>query len=92
MLVEYDGRIYSVKFEHKRGRVLRSCTICTIEPENRNIRRSSLCFSKEIAVCSKGDNFSKKIGRKIALTRALARYPREVRKVFWAEYWKHHKK
>lgn len=41
-----------------------------------------------LAFCSRKDTFSVEVGRKVALKRALAPFPREVRKAVWAEYWR----
>lgn len=38
------------------------------------------------ALCSSEDNFNYAIGRKVAITRAIKRLPREVRAAIWAAY------
>jgi hypothetical protein len=40
------------------------------------------------AYCAPTDNFSYPAGRKIALTKALKGFDREIRKAFWESYWK----
>jgi len=40
------------------------------------------------AVCSVNDQFCRAIDRKVALTRALASYPRAIRTQFWEAYGK----
>ena len=62
--------------EETRGR-----TICDITEKG----TKKVLFSG-ISLCSSRDNFCKETGRKIALTRAISRLPREVRQLIWAEY------
>lgn len=40
-----------------------------------------------IAYCSKNDNFCRFTGRKIAFTRAVANFPRDVRTQMWNAFW-----
>ena len=40
------------------------------------------------AYCSLKDKFSKETGRKVSLTKALALWPREKRKLVWEAYFK----
>lgn len=39
------------------------------------------------AGCSLSDQYVKEIGRRVALTRALAKWPREKRAKVWRAYW-----
>lgn len=39
-----------------------------------------------IALCSVQDNFCKESGRRVALAKAVSRWPRDVRKLIFAEY------
>lgn len=57
-------------------------TDCTISAEGSPIR------SMGFALCGPKDQFCKNTGRKISMTRALKCFKREVRKVFWEEYFK----
>jgi hypothetical protein len=41
-----------------------------------------------ITYCSKNDNFNRKIGRKISLTRAISKLDKSTRKEIWDNYWK----
>lgn len=41
-----------------------------------------------IACCHINDNFDRRIGRRIALTRAVKKLPRAIRSLIWAEYWR----
>lgn len=38
------------------------------------------------AFCSPHDNFDRRIGRKLAFTRAIADFPREQRRELWREF------
>lgn len=40
------------------------------------------------AECHPLDNFDRRIGRRLALTRAIEELPRETRKEIWQEYWR----
>ena len=82
-----------VKFIHDRGYpfqvkggdgLARAITICSVMI-GEEIHRAH-------ALCSYDDNFSRPVGRKLALTRAIKGLPRETRKEVWAEYWKRYKK
>ena len=39
------------------------------------------------AVCAKEDRFQRRVGRKVALTRAMKALPREVRREVWEDLW-----
>lgn len=43
-------------------------------------------FMVGAALIGDGDKFCKRIGRKIALTRALKPLPRHIRRIFWKRY------
>lgn len=42
----------------------------------------------ETAFCHPKDQYSKKIGRKVAFWRAIKELPRDIRREFWAEYFR----
>lgn len=42
--------------------------------------------SMGVAVCSRGDNFDRKVGRKISLTRALKKFDKSFRTMTWEQY------
>jgi hypothetical protein len=39
------------------------------------------------ARCSKKDNFNRRVGNRLALTRAISGLPVETRKLIWKAYW-----
>jgi len=51
-------------------------------------------ISTGVALLHPRDNFCRAIGRKVALTKALANSPfnKEQRGKVWSAYWEHHKK
>ena len=84
--VEYDGLKWRVGFEYvprrdackdQGGPVV---TICRIWPEG---PRKTLAGE---AHCGPGDRPSYEIGRKLALTRALAGAPKDFRRAIWQAY------
>ena len=81
--VVVDGRSFRVHFRYSEVEVelFRGCrkTTCVIEEADKTVFRGT-------AICSRKDQFRKSIGRKHALTRALAGFNREDRSVFWSVY------
>jgi len=66
MIVKIGDKIYKIQFEHTGNKVRRTrCDIVYLDGEKRFMRGYGECF------CSESDNFSKEIGRKISLGRAL---------------------
>lgn len=106
MIIEALGRKYQIGFSHdapirdEKGNQVK-CTRCTecyitelIELDDRRARQ---IVSQGLAMCNKQDQFNRDRGRKLALTRALAKiFPhiegtegdmfREVRRMFWHVY------
>lgn len=87
MKVLVQGKEYKIGFKHRffdkepgATQFFRACTLCTICEGGKTL-------STGYALCVMADNFVKATGRRIALTRALAGFPREVRAEFWAQYW-----
>ena len=66
-------------FHYKHGP--RRSTQVYITGENGKIYRDA------VATCHPKDQFSRAEGRKIALTKVIASFPREIRRMVWAEYW-----
>ena len=63
------------------------CEIYTIH-ENGGLRPEVTLIADGLAKCAAGDNFQKKVGRKIALTRALQKtdLSKEQRMLVWMGY------
>ena len=82
------GRV-KLQFKHEVGgkflrgtRIVKASTLVEVLDEHGKEISSAEAF------CSLGDNFSKAVGRKIALGRALSGWPRERRTEIWNAYWK----
>lgn len=70
------------EFNHNRA------TVCTVHEGPCNISEDQCltpCLGGD-AKCSPKDNFSRRIGRKIAFTRAIKQLPREQRQKLWIAY------
>ena len=69
MIVKIGDKIYKIQFEHfqlnEPANRSTSCIIIRLEGDHRIICSKGECF------CSPSDNFSKEIGRKTSLARAL---------------------
>jgi len=92
-MFEING--YKVKFYHVRFN--KPTLVPEIAGTAHSIQAITSCVmlkdDKEymgMAFCSAEDNFSKNIGRKIALSRALkeAGFARKIKEQFWNEYFK----
>ena len=106
MIVEALGRKYQIGFNHdpcrkdENGKSVKcsrcsECYICELtDPYD---KRQRTVVSQGVAMCNKEDQFVRDRGRKLALTRALARiFPhvdgadgaiyKEVRRMFWLTY------
>lgn len=74
MLATRHGEVY---FEYKNGFL----TLAYLKPAE-----GPICAGD--AVCSSGDRFQRRVGRKVALTRAICHLPRDVRREIWEDLWK----
>lgn len=78
LTLHVNDKAYTIIFGHHAR--CPSITICTITGDS--------LLSKQYATCSPHDTFSRALGRKIALARAVWQaFPREQRKAFWTAYW-----
>ena len=80
-----------VNFSHPHNDSGKRATICHIYKDiNGEWAKDPLAVGQ--TVCSKKDNFSKAVGRKKALERALLEnkklFSRRVREIIWEAYWK----
>lgn len=76
---------YKVSFSHRQYHAWcnghTDCFITYVDnPENH--------AAEGRAICSALDQFNKAVGRKVALTRALKPFDKEIRTRFWKAYWK----
>ncbi len=85
--INYDGMNINVKFTYRIiGTELdgtRRCTWVKVIFPEQNAEFNGA------ATCHPQDNFSKSIGRKLALTNAMLDFDRDLRKIIWQEYHKH---
>jgi len=92
--IQIDGRWLLLKFKHVRypyeqtvvmdsaGNEAQAHTLAqVISPSD------GMVLAEGRAFCSVSDNFDKKVGRELALTRALQGVKREQRKQVWEQYW-----
>jgi len=68
---------FEIEFHHNKNECKTTCIV-----QN---RFNGLVSTGEVT-CGKNDNFEKKIGRKISLTRAIETLPRENRILIWEDY------
>lgn len=61
-------------------------TICRIYEDLEAYKQNQAVIIESEAYCSPEDNFNKRIGRKVAFTKALATFPRAERAEWWARY------
>lgn len=81
MIATVNGKTYIVKWKHEINNESNSVTHCFIRNTNKEV------LSHGQSVCDTRDQYSKQIGRKISLSRALNSYvDRNQRKVFWESY------
>jgi hypothetical protein len=81
---------YKVFFRHARLEEPQRYTTCFILPVDCTNTEEALAIGT--ATCSRGDNFDRAIGRKVALAKALKGFDRETRKAFWQAYFEKTKK
>jgi hypothetical protein len=80
---QHEGHEYQIRVEYWRCGI--PADVRTIEVSIMGTRIGLPCF-KGVARCSPKDNFSKCVGRKIALDRALRATNRSFRKAAWQAY------
>jgi hypothetical protein len=89
MIVEIDGRKYKVTWKHDKdvspNFPYKVMTYCDIYDNDSTVR-----LAGGLARCSLKDNFSRKIGRRLSLVRALhfMNTDKGIRARFWDEYFK----
>ena len=103
--LDYDGQVINFNFEHDKDTLVisaedepveRRFTKCymtrVIKKDGEKPQYHPLHVS--IAICNKCDNFSKSMGRKVALAKLLKERgePRDFRVAVWDEYFKHTKR
>ena len=83
MEIIFEGERYNLEFAHhlKGAKPGARATQARLEKEGVG------CVADAYAVCGKGDQYSKFIGRKLALTRLLMPLPRTMRTAVWQQYW-----
>lgn len=79
--LKLNEKDFNVRFVHIGSRDKRPQTLCSVVIDEE-------IASTGLAQCSTSDNFEKAMGRKIAMARAVERFPLEIRKALWNEYWK----
>lgn len=93
MVLNVDGRLYTAHFSHRKDTRERWLTKCVIHADRCRAKDCAALFhigvpGVGVAVCNPVDQFSKKKGRIMSLTRALHSFPREVRGSVWSAYFK----
>ena len=83
MILRVGEKEYSITFQHEAR--CPAVTICTVSGDS--------LLSRQISACSPQDTFSRTVGRKISLARAIWQaFPRHERKAFWLAYWEEREK
>jgi len=92
MKIKLDTEIVEIYWGHIRALAIKGINIDEVPYSYRtscSIKINDKVVFSSYAYCSKKDQFSKKKGRKISLTRALEFFvEKEVRKIIWQEYFK----
>lgn len=70
--------------DKKKGEIKLRATLCKL------INQENKIVAFGVAVCNSKDQFVKSVGRKIAFTKAVSAYNREIRTYLWQRY--HNKK
>lgn len=83
MLVTAGGVDYKIYFNHESAGCPSRTTYCEIW----ELSEPPVVVADSEASCHPRDNFCRATGRKIAYIRALAVFPRHVRREFWNNYW-----
>ena len=71
------GKVYIVEFSYERENGKTHCFVFHKNDEQK---------AHGVAKCSSKDQFSKNVGRKIALTNAIKPFRKEARQQFWNAY------
>lgn len=80
MKVTIEDKEYLVRWKHYTQNRMPCSTVCNIDIEEVSI-------SCGYSTCAKSDHFSKQVGRKISLARAIKdRFSYEERKLVWQAY------
>lgn len=85
MIVEFQGKRYEIYFRYKREVDITYCYVDDLISEPRQRVATGVAAKNPI------DQFQKKVARKVALTKAIKNFPREMRSVVWEKYLKGHK-
>ena len=76
---------YQVKWVHVRTEGFPEQTRCTILKFQDG--KDEEIFSQAHAICSRKDNFSKSIGRKVSMRKSLMKFTnKNLRRTFWTTY------
>jgi hypothetical protein len=79
MIAKTDGGVVRLSFGYAQDKKHRTVTSAYVTlPDGAEITGQ--------AVCAKEDHFVKETGRKVALTKAVADLPRDVRAAIWQAY------
>jgi hypothetical protein len=89
MVLDLFGAVFNLKFMHTttfHNGLIRRTTIAEVVPAN---KLNNVYI--ECAYCHPKDQFNKKIGRKLALTKVLKslKWDKEIRTMVWNQYFKH---
>lgn len=98
MLLNIGNEKFAIHFAHLEYKwtaatdvtVSRFCTTCAIHQGACKVKGCAADKHPYFgsASCHPGDQFNKRIGRKLAMARALKPLPRNLRQQIWAEYFK----
>lgn len=86
MIVKLQDDTFQVKWQHFTKMTV--CNIFKLSTSNNITFPTPQIIAVGYAICSEKDNYSKEIGRKISLTRALksCEFPKSDRKYIWDKY------
>ena len=93
MILQTDAGRFKLLFMHD-VKTLRE-TYCEVQPlgdvliqHGKAVSEMTLPMFNGRSHCAAGDQFCRRVGRKVALTRALKSYPKLVRQAIWHAYWR----
>lgn len=83
MTITLDGSKYNLVFAHHLKTTEHGAEATQVRLEKVGTNWMIDAYALKAA----GDQYSKFIGRKVALTRLMKRLPRKARKQIWTQYW-----
>ena len=82
MKLKIEDREYIIRWKHN----VQSDDINPVTMTECHIKLNGIITSSGYSMLSKKDQYNRRIGRKVSLTRALRVFPKNTRRLFWEAY------